>query len=228
MIRRVVTFFVLIFLISNPSFALQSTINLPNSEITEKNDLFIKDVTVINPNTAKGSTSPNITYGIGHNTELSLGVPVIMTFKDSRFTVKGAIEGKSVIYLGDKNNRLTIGGGVYPYLNKSICPEGFMFTHFTRHIEKTNTKISIGGYISGDKTFINTGGLLIILDQKLYKDLYLLNEYTTGNGSRVGYSVGLKYKIKGTSITGAVLIPNHGNNLGFQITVARLLKGGAK
>lgn len=213
----------IIILVPLPVYALQATINLPNSEVLDENDILLKDVTSFYSKTNIGNTSPNITYGIGHLSEISIGVPIITDFNDSPI-VKTSIEGKKVFTIVDKNNRLTVGGGISPYLNKSICPEGFIFAHGTRKIEKTNTSISLGGYIAGDKTLFNNGGFLAILDQKIYKDVSVLSEYTTGNGSRSNFSVGLRYKIKDVSITNSIILPNHHNNVGFQITVAKLIR----
>lgn len=214
---------ILLMLISLPVYALQATINLPNSEVLEEDTILMKDVTYVYPKGKVVNTAPNITYGVAHEIELSIGVPVIMNYDTDKTVVKSAIEGKKVFYIYDKNNRITVGAGIYPYLNKEISPEGFIFAHATRKIEKTGTSFSIGGYTSGDKTLLNSGGLLMILDQKIYKDIHLLSEYTTGNGSRSNYSAGIKYKIKGVSITNSVIVPNHGNSIGFQLILAKTI-----
>ena len=215
----------LFMLIGLPVFALQATINMPNSECLDEGEVLIKDVSNVSPKTDTVSTAPNLTYGIGHKAEVSIGVPVIVNYENSNIVLKSAIEAKKVINILNDNNRITVGAGIFPYLNKSVSPEAFLYAHATRKINKTGTFLSIGGYAQGDKTLVNSGGLLMILDQKVYKDLHLVSEYTTGNGSRSNYSAGLKYKIKGISMTGAVILPNHSNNVGFQIILSKKFGG---
>ena len=140
-----------------------------------------------------------------------------------------AVVAKHVFYPieNSKNTRITVGGGVLPYLTGGVT-EGFFYGHATRVISKTKTTFSIGGYMTGEKEFINSGGMLMILEQGIPKTdkVKLVSEYTTGNNSRSNFAVGVKYKpIKDFAVTGAVVIPHYSNNsgVGFQIILSKFL-----
>ena len=210
--------------IGHPCFALQNTINMPNSDVLNEGVILLKDVSSVYPDKKSGTTIPSINYGIGHGTEISIGVPVTMKFPNSTFTTKMAVEAKHVIYLYDKTNRITFGGGIFPYLNGGTT-EGFFYGHVTKIISKTKTSFSIGGYTTGDKEFINSGGMLMILEQDLNKNLKLLGEYTTGNNSRSNFAVGIKYKpVNDFALTGAVIVPNNENGVGFQVILSKFFR----
>lgn len=232
-----ITLLLIIFNNDNISWALQNTINMPNSEVLPQGNVLLKEVDTNYPNKdLKTNTNiPSINYGVGHNTEVSLGVPLIMNFPDSsvKTTIKMAIEAKHVFYpIEDyKNTRIIFGGGVFPYLNGGTT-EGFFYAHITQIINKTKTNLSLGGYSVGDKEFINSGGMLMMLEQGIPKTdkIKLVSEYTTGRNSRSNFAVGIKYKpVKDFAITGAVILPNHSNdyntnkNIGFEIILSKFL-----
>lgn len=212
----------LILLIGIPVWAVQATINMPSSDVLPTDRILFKDVTNVYAYKNSGTTIPSINFGLGHGTEFSVGVPITMHFVNSTFTTKLAIEGKKTFFIDD-NTRVTFGGGVFPYLNGGVA-EGFFYGHATRLIDKTGTAISLGGYAVGDNQFINSGGMLIILEQKLLDKLRLVSEFTTGDNSRANFGVGLKYKpTKDFAVTGAVILPAHDNNVGFQIIVSKFV-----
>ena len=202
-----------------PAFGVQSTINFPNSEILEENTILLKQVASTYPNNQNGTLIPSVNYGVGHNTEVSVGVPVGFTYSGV-FNQKLALETKSV--WTKHNTRFTVGGGVFPYLNGGTT-EGFVYSHVTQVISKTKTNISVGGYATGQQEFLNDGGIVLILEQSLTDKIKLLGEYTSGNTTRANFAAGLKYKAKNDlAITGAVIIPtDHG--IGFQIIISKFI-----
>lgn len=202
-----------------PSYGVQSTINFPNSEVTDKDSLAIKQVINTYPGNKNGNLIPSITYGLGYNSEMSISVPLNFKYEGGRVTEKLGLEYKYVYPY--KNTRFTFGASTFPYLNGGTT-EGFFYSHVTQKF-KTGTNFSIGGYATGQNTLVNSGGMVMLVEQDLNKKLKLLGEYTTGNNNRAGFSTGIKYKVnKDVSVVGAVIIPYH-NDIGFQLIFSKTI-----
>lgn len=205
--------------------ALQAIILVPSSDVLGKNTLLIKESIPVYP--GKGSNvnlNTSVNVGLGWGTEMSIAVPVNIKFSDGTTTEKMSIEAKKVFYMGSDNNRLTIGGAIAPSLNMPVCPDTYLYMHASKVIPKTRTTLTAGGYMTGAKHFLNSGGVILAVDQGIIGNkLKAQAEFSSGYNNRSNFGVGLKYRpVQDFSISGAVIIPmKETNNVGFQLTLSK-------
>ena len=205
--------------------ALQAIISVPSSDVLKKNDILLKESTKVSPYKGKNVlTTPSVNVGVGHGLEFSVGVPVNIKFENGRTTEKLSVEAKKVFYLGSDNNRLTVGTAISPSLNMPVCPDTYLYAHATKVIPKTGTTLVAGGYFTGAEHFLNRGGAILAMDQKLIGNKVKAQvEWSSGDNNKSNFGVGLKYRpYDDFSISAATIIPIKGSdNVGFQLTLSK-------
>ncbi|MBR1754873.1 hypothetical protein IJ732_08570 [bacterium] len=205
--------------------AVQNYINVPTSEVLKKDVVFIKEATLVSPGKGRSvTTTPSVNVGLGWGMEASFGVPVSIKFEDGKTTEKISIDAKKVFYIGSDTNRLTIGGAVAPSINMPVCPDMYIYSHATKVFPKTRTSFSVGGYMTGENHFVNSGGAILALDQGIIGNKVKGQvEWTSGYNNKSHFGVGLKYKPKDDfSIAAAMIIPmKETDNIKFQLTFSK-------
>ena len=205
--------------------ALQAIINVPSSDVLGKNTVLLKESIPVYP--GKGSQinlNTSVNVGLGWGTEISAAVPVNIKFSDGKTTEKLSLEAKKVFYMGSNNNRLTIGGAIAPSLNMPVCPDTYLYMHAAKVFPKTRTTLTAGGYMTGAKHFLNSGGAILAIDQGIIGNkLKAQAEWSSGYNNKSNFAVGLKYRpVDDFSISGAMIIPmKETDNIGFQLTLSK-------
>lgn len=206
--------------------AQQTIITVPSSELVPTGDLFLKDSNRFGTfsNGTNVSVTPSVTLGTGWGTQLSTGVSTSLD-RNKRGLVKNDLSIKKVWFLGN-STRLTTGATVSPYLNQAVHPDTFIYAHLSQKIPKTRTTLTAGAYMNGSRHFLDTGGVILGVEQVLISNkLRLAADWMSGQDSLGRMGVGLKYRPTPTlSITSAVLIPNRdSDNIGFNISVSKFI-----
>ena len=206
--------------------AMQSIITIPSSTVLPRGGVIIKEATRVNPYGDKNvRMTPNVTFGTGHGMEFSMGVPVIMKFAGDVTETKTDLSAKKVWYLGS-GTRVSVGGTISPSFNMPVCPDTFVFGHVTQRFKKTKTGFTVGGYATGRRHFLNSGGVIIAVDQVVVSNkLNVVAEWASGENNRGRFGAGLKYRPNPElSVSAAVLIPNReSDNIGFQMTLSKYI-----
>ncbi len=211
------------FITPNKTLAQQTIINVPSADVLPKDSCIFK-TSVKNQINENGYTriSPTTTVGIGHGMDLSFAVPVRIE-QDYNTTVNGDIGLKKVLFLGN-STRFTVGGNIAPSFNDSITPSTFTYAHLTKKVKKTKTSLTAGAYLQGDSKILNSGGILVGVEQVIISNkLRLAFDWFSGDNSKGNYAVGLKYRPSQTlSITGATVIPNRNDeSIAFQVSMSK-------
>ena len=206
------------------SYAQQTIINVPSSEVLPAGDIIFKESNRFRPFTNGGYTTltPSATFGVGKGFEFSTAVG---TYMGSETEIQGDISAKKVWFLGP-STRLSVGGTVSPYLNMGGHPDSFAFAHLSQRIKKTRTSITAGGYMHGIQSFPDKGGVLLGIEQVIIPNkLRLAMDWTSGNDSQGRMGVGLKYRpVSTVSITSAIIIPNKEfENISFNVSVSKFV-----
>lgn len=206
--------------------AEQTIITMPSSEVLPVRDMLLKGGTSISPFSTEGNTSltPSVTFGSGFGTELSTSIGTVLD-TNRNTSVVGHLSAKKVWFLGS-STRLTTGGTLSPYLTHAVHPGTFIYAHLSQRIKKTRTSITAGGYFSGEKNFLNTGGVMLGIEQVIIPNkLRLAMDWLSGQDSYGRIGVGLKYRpIPSVSITSAVIIPNRDmDNIAFNLSVSKFI-----
>lgn len=208
----------------NCSFAEQTIINIPSSEVVPLGQMILKQSTKISPTTDDLSTvlAPVFTFGTGKGLEFSTGVGT--TIQDNTF-VRANLATKKVFFIGS-GSRITIGGSVNPYLTETATPDTLFYTHFSQRIKKTRTSLTAGVYTQGQKHMPNRAGVLFGIEQVIIPNkLRVAMDWISGEHSYGKFGVGLKYRpIPSVSITSAVIVPNKDDdNIAFSLSVSKFL-----
>ena len=123
-------------LFAQKSFAQQTIINVPSSEVLPIGGAIFKESNRFNPmNDGAATITPSFTFGTGHGSEISTG---IATTLDGNTLVRGDLSAKKVWFLG-ASTRLTAGTTISPYLNQKETP-GALLLH-TFPIESKKPKL---------------------------------------------------------------------------------------
>ena len=225
-LQTAILFFIATFLNVAPALSQQTIINLPSSEVLPKGNLILKGSTKFRPFEPDGYTAitPTVIMGIGHGMDISLGVGSTID-KDFNTNVKGNVGLKKVFFLGN-STRFTVGGDVSPSFMNSVTPDTFAYAHISQRIKKSRTSITAGGYMSGRKHFLNTGGVALGIDQVLIPNkLRLVLDWMSGENDCGRMGVGLKYRpVPTLSVTSAVIIPNkNSENISFSVSLSKYI-----
>ena len=231
-LARFILILLCIFSISSDVKALQNIIDVPSTQVLEKNTFLLKESTNVFPyGDERVQVTPSISFGLGHGFEGSVSLPVNINFSEGLATEKIRLKGKKTFYLGNENNRFMISGGIIPSLNMPVCPDMQVYALFAKRIPKTLTTITAGGYMVGDQHFLNTGGVVLGLEQGFFEDKFkIVTEWSSGYNSRSNWAVGMKFRpVKDLSITTAVIMPNREyDNIGFKLTLSKTIRMGEK
>lgn len=225
-LKLIYSFFALLFIVNLRAEAMQSIITIPSSTVLPRGGVIIKETTRVNPYGDKNvRMTPNVTFGTGHGMEFSMGVPVIMKFAGDVTETKTDLSAKKVWYLGS-GTRVSVGGTISPSFNMPVCPDTFVFGHVTQRFKKTKTGFTVGGYATGRRHFLNSGGVIIAVDQVVVSNkLNVVAEWASGENNRGRFGAGLKYRPNPElSVSAAVLIPNREcDNIGFQLSLSKYI-----
>lgn len=218
--------FVILIVCSPDAYAQQTIINIPSSEILPAGDLLFKDSNRFGSFSSGRNVSltPSVTFGTGFGTELSTAIGTSID-KNYSATVRNDISAKKVFFLGS-STRLTFGGTISPYLTQFSHPDTFIYTHLSKRIKKTRTSLTAGAYMNGQKGPIDTGGVILGLEQVIIPNkLRLAFDWTSGQDSLGRMGVGFKYRpIPTVSITSAVIMPNEDtDNIAFNISISKFI-----
>lgn len=219
----VITIVFACFISCNKAFSQQTIITVPSSEVLPSGTFMLKS-SVKNQINENGYTkvTPSLTFGIGHGTDISVGVPVKIN-RSSDTQIEGNFGIKKVIFLGTAT-RLTLGGNISPSFNHSVTPTMFTYAHITQKIKKSKTGITAGVYAQGKHHFPNQGGVLVGLEQVIIPNKLRVGfDWLSGHNDMGNFAIGLKYKPERTvSITSAVIIPNKSSqSLAFQFSLSK-------
>lgn len=208
------------------AFSQQTIINAPSSEVLPAGDMLLKGSSRFDTFSTGGNSSlvPSVTLGTGFGTELSTGVGTVID-GDKYTTVRGDFSAKKVWFIGN-STRLTVGGTVSPYFTQATMPNTFIYSHISQRIKKTRTSITAGGYLSGDKSCLNTGGIMLGVEQVIISNkLRLAFDWLSSQDSYGRIGAGVKYRpIPTLQITGAVIIPNHdSDDIAFNFSISKFI-----
>lgn len=202
------------------SFAQQTIINVPSSDILPKGDFILKESNYVYPNEYVRIT-PSVIFGAGKGFEFSGGVGSTL---DNNHSVKLDLSGKKVFML-PHNFRLTAGARISPYLNKGSEPDTFLYSHISHRIKKTKTTLTAGVYTSSKSECLpsHTGALLGIDQVIIPNKLRIVADYMSREDSYGAFAAGLKYRpVPTLSITTAVVvIPEDNNRVAFNVSVSK-------
>lgn len=209
---------------SQLSYAEQTIINVPSSEVLPIGDILLKESTRARTfcTDEYATITPSMTLGIGHGGEISTGVGTTL---DGNTLVRGNFSAKKVWFLG-ASTRLTVGGSINPYFTQSKTPDNLLYSHFSHRIKKTRTSLTAGGYINGQKSVLNNGGLIFGVEQVLIPNkLRLAFDWLSGTDSYGKMGIGLKYRpVPTVSVTGSIIIPNKDNdNIAFNVSISKFI-----
>lgn len=216
----------LLFLTESNAFAQQTIINVPSSEVLPAGQIMFKSSNRFRPFEPDGyaSLTPALTIGIGRGMELSTGVNTSID-NDYNTSVRNDISAKKVWFLGN-STRLTVGGTIGPSLSEAVHPNTFFYGHLSQRIKKTRTSITAGAYMNGQEHFLNSGGVILGLDQVIIPNkLRLAFDWLSGEDSYGKMGVGFKYRpIPTVSVTSAVIVPTQdSDNIAFNISVSKYI-----
>lgn len=208
----------------NYSYAEQTIINIPSSEVIPLGNIILKESSKFSPynDDFVANITPSVTFGTGFGTEFSAGVGTTL---DKSTLVRGNLAAKKVFFIGN-SSRLTVGGSINPYLSQSATPDTLLYTHFSQRIKKTKTSVTAGAYLNGQKSFPNRAGFLIGLEQIIIPNkLRVAIDWISGEHSYGKMGAGIKYRpIPSLSITSAVIVPNEDpDNVGFSLSISKFI-----
>lgn len=225
-LKLIYSFFALLFIVNSRVEAVQSIITIPSSSVLPQGGVIIKETTRVNPYGDKNvRITPNVTFGTGHGMEVSVGVPVSVKFAGDVTETKTDLSAKKVWYIGS-GTRVSVGGTISPSFNMPVCPDTFVFGHVTQRFKKTKTGFTVGGYATGRRHFLNSGGVIIAVDQVVISNkLNVVAEWASGENNRGRFGAGLKYRPNPElSVSAAVLIPNREcDNIGFHLSLSKYI-----
>lgn len=228
--KNILSLFAMLFMLlavpCEKAFSQQTIINAPSSEVLPAGDMLLKGSSRFDTFSTGGNSSlvPSVTLGTGFGTELSTGVGTSID-GNKYTTVRGDFSAKKVWMLGN-STRLTTGATISPYFNQATMPNTFIYSHLSQRIKKTRTSITAGGYLSGDKSCLNTGGIIIGLEQVVISNkLRLAFDWLSSQDSYGRIGAGVKYRpIPTLQITGAVIIPNKDtDDIAFNVSISKFI-----
>lgn len=218
--------FIVLFFPVVPVNAEQTIITMPSSEVLPLGDMLLKGSTSVGsfPSESYTSLTPSIIFGGGHGTEFSLATGTKLNTARNTM-VQGRFGVKKVWFLSSAT-RLTTGAAVLPSFSQVVHPGTFAYAHLSQRIKKTRTSITAGGYLSGEESFLNTGGVMIGLEQVVLPNkLRLAIDWLSSQDSYGKMGVGFKYRpVPSVSVNGSVIIPNEdSDNIAFNISVSKFI-----
>lgn len=204
-------------------FAQQTIISVPSSEMLPAGEMVLKDSNRYHPiKDGYASFTPSATVGVGHGIELFSGVGTSIS---EGTVVRSDVGAKKVWFLGN-STRLTTGGVVSPYLNQSAQPDTFIYAHLSQRIKKTRTTLTAGAYLDGRKSFPDSTGVLLGVEQVIIPNkLRFVMDWLSTPDSYGRMGVGFKYRpVSTVSITTALIVPNEDSeNIGFNVSISKFI-----
>ena len=215
--KLIIIYFLFLLLIttSRECLAQQSIIIIPSTDTAAAGKTSIKTTTTFRPFRAEFiATAPTITQGLGFNTEVYLGVPIVIKRNtvfndfDSNVNLNFGIKKAAVL---TKTTRIAIGTQMTPSLQIANTPRNFTYIIISQQLPKTGSKFTSGMYLRNGVAFMpSVHGVLLGFEQSIIKNkLAVAADWTSRNEPYGLLGTGLIFKPNvTTTIKSGVLIPN--------------------
>ncbi len=226
--------FLILFVLTNTScFAMQTVINVPSADVTEKGHVSLQQEAQFRA-WGEDAFFTGTTYGaigIGHNTELS--IDLFNVSAPASHNISMGVGFKSAMPIAglkekfpEREFKFTVGSEVLIGLEGNGVGN-WTYAHLSGRVPKLNTRISAGASYGTRQVFgVNNVCFIGTIEQPVTKKLTLLTEWFSGNEHFVGFLIpGFSYALpKNTTIYAGYQIPNTPQNgtSGFIIQLAKI------
>ncbi len=231
--KRILTSILYLFLFGVPNgYAQQTVFNVPNADVMPKGHLFLQQESQFrawNPNAFWLGTE-YATYGIGHNTELTMTLFNVSSPPSDNVTLGAGFKSAIPIpKLKEKypkrEYKITVGTEVLPSLQGQGVGN-WTYAHLSGRTPKTNTRLTAGISYGTEQIFGNdTTAFIAAVEQPVTKRFGIIADWFSGSEHFAGFLIpGFSYAInKNTTLYAGYQIPNSSSNgpSGFVIELAK-------